>query len=155
MRFTVKFQVDDTRDPDVLDIVDDLKNINKFAPSARDGLRIMHDIVINRSLDYLLSQELYDKYYTISGGAFRDLRDIANLLIAVETNDVEGIIELFPHLRQEVIRYAVSYTGLNFLSAAPMPRQQVLMNDEIESEQDVVPVEQPFDAEQALKNFLA
>jgi len=149
-RWTRQYEVDDTRDPDILDKIDDLKSVNCYAPSVRDGIRIMHNLIMDNDLSFMISDEFLSKYRNKS--AVRDLRNALNLMLAIEQMDIESIFTLYPHLVQPMIQYSIQFTGLGNLNR-PLINYDSVPQASNHDQQE--PKEIPFDREKAIDNLLS
>lgn len=146
-RWTKRFEVDDTKDPDLIDKIEDLTESNKYAPAVRDGLRVMHDIIINDDISLMISDWFINKYHNKK--SVHDLRQALNLIVAIEDSDVDMIFTLYPHLLMPMIKHAMQFTGMNnYSSYAPQPSAQPSAED-VYLEDEV-----PFDRNKAVLALL-
>lgn len=149
-RYTQRFEIDTTRDPDILDMIDDLKSGNQYAPAVRNGIRIMHNLVIDDDLSFIISDRFLNQYQNRS--AVEDLRKALNLILAIEQLDIETIFVLYPHLIQPMIQYSIQFTGLN-----GMGRPLISYDSSFQAspQDESNPKEIPFDKDKAAANLLA
>lgn len=152
-RWQYRFNLDSSKNDHrpVIDKVDDLKSINKFAPSIRDGLEIMYDIVVHDDIRHILSNDFRNRYGTKN--SVKDLVKALNLLKAVEDHDVEMIFTLYPHLIQPMVKYSMNFTGMqNFIGYAPQPqyRSEPSIQDYVVEEKEI-----PFNREKAIQSLLS
>jgi hypothetical protein len=149
-RWSYKFELDSSKDDHlpIIEKVDDLKSINKFAPSVRDGLEIMYDIQVHDDIRHILSNKFRNQYGTKQ--SVKDLVKALNLLRAIELNDIETIFNLYPGLIQPMVKYSMQFTGMqNFIGYVPQPRIEPSIQDVPQ------PKEVPFNKEQAIQSLLS
>lgn len=148
-RWTYRYEVDDTKDKDIIDKVDDLKSGNKYAPAVRDGLRVMHNIIIEDDLGYLLSNDFLNKYGRYN--SVKDLKRALNLILAIEQMDIEMIFNLYPGLIQPMVMYSMNFTGMaNFVGQRQYATVEPSQQDSILEPQEI-----PFDRNKAIQSLLS
>jgi len=149
-RWTKKFEVDESRDPDVLDKIEDLIEMNTYAPATREGIRIMHNILVNNSLEHLLSDEFQNKWRQ-KASVVKDLRDVVNLMVALEKGDIDYIFDRYKHLEQPMVKHAVEYIGLGNLFIQPQFNQP----NPSSTDSFVTEPEELWDEDEVIANLLS